>query len=129
MRYDLRLDKLTHCSDFLSLFVNDIPTSEPSREGTRGAEGQCGRPSSASCSNPSDQEFCMLDEALHSSMAFRTTRRARWNKADWDLVSYIPHLTSIDFPNQPFNLRPESWELVLHYIPDNIPVNTKIVMN
>ena len=46
-----------------------------------------------------------------------------------DLVSYFPHLMSIDFSNQPFNLRPESWERVLHNIPDNFPVNTKIVMN
>jgi hypothetical protein len=38
-------------------------------------------------------------------------------------------LKLIDFPNQPFYLRPDSLELVLHYIPYNFQVNTKVVMN
>ena len=54
---------------------------------------------------------------------------------NWADPSLVPNrqlriaLVAVDFPNQPFNLRPESWELVLHNIPDNFPVNPKVVMN
>ncbi|VVB64070.1 Uncharacterised protein [uncultured archaeon] len=80
-------------------------------------------------SNLNDQESAFLDASLYGFIAFRTIRRARWDKADWTWCAVFHALKSIDFPNQPFYLRPESWELVLHNIPDNFPVNAKIVMN
>ena len=74
-------------------------------------------------------EFLHAWMRRHGSRAFRTIRRARCDNADWTWCVVFRVLKSIDFPNQPFNLRPERRELVLHNIPDNFPGNTKVEMN